>query len=167
MQKETIFEALKHVDGKRFDELLAYGREFGREEEIKDALYEQIFKEFLDTGKAREAPVKAINTYHIFRNRFAHDDRARNKDVANIKDANTYKYYLHNNISTGVTEYIQDKLNDIFVKDHTKNIRLKTELNTFLTNVEKEKKDTDVHMDVDNDIGKEDKMENRRRFGII
>jgi hypothetical protein len=49
LQRETVFEALKHLDGTRFAQLEEYGKKNGKENEIKEELYQQIYRNFLST----------------------------------------------------------------------------------------------------------------------
>lgn len=177
LQREWIFDALKHLDGARFAQLEEYGRKNGKEEEIKEELYQQIYRNFIRPGAA--ALTAVINNYDNFRTWFTGKTRDRNNDKTIISTAKTYENYLHNNLSIRVNDYIKDELARTFKDNHDNNMHLKTELSRFLTDIEGEKNDEEdvggdkinqaVEKDIDVTINGKDLMKkyNRRTiFGI-
>jgi len=144
LQKEAVLEALKHLDGVRFAQLEEYGKKNGKEEEIKEELYQQINRNFLSTW-LMAANLTNINDYGNFRTWFADDNRTWNADKAIIKSADAYQNYLHNNLYTGVQDYMKSELKDLLSDSHSNNIRLKTELSAFLTSIEGRKNDDEIN----------------------
>lgn len=143
-QRDSVFEALKHMDGARFAQLEEYGRKNGKEEEIKEELYQQIYREFLTTPVIA-GPLGTINNYGNFSNWYTEDARDWNNDKAVTGSAQLYEQYLHNNLSTRVEEYMKDELNRLLKNNHTNNMRLKKELSTFLTSIEWRKNDEETN----------------------
>lgn len=172
IQRDSVFDALKHLDGTRFAQLEEYGRKNGKEEEIKNELYQQIYRNFLNTAPINAA-LAGINNYAGFRNRFSADARDWNNDKAVIESSNVYENYLHNNLPVRVEDYIKDELARLIKNDNTNNMRLKTELSGFLTDIEERKNDAQqvggeyTHEAVENDIGPEDLMRKRRRKNFL
>lgn len=172
IQREAVFDALKHLDGARFAQLEEYGRKNGKEDEIKNELYQQIYRNFLNTAPIA-GTLTAINTYNNFRSRFSADARDRNNDNTIIGSANTYEQYLHNNLPVRIEDYIKDELARLIKNDHANNMRLKTELSGFLTDIEERKNDDEqvggqrIHQATEANIGTNDEMIKRRRKRLL
>lgn len=116
-----------------------YGRKNGKEEETKEELYQQINRNYLAAGAlARQA---TIDNYANFRGWFVDDARDWNKDKDVIKNNIQYENYLNSNLATRVDDYMKDELDRMFTRDHAVNMRLKAELSTFLTDIERSRND--------------------------
>lgn len=143
LQRETVFEALKHLDGIRFSQLEEYGKKNGKENEIKEELYQQIYRNFLSTWPIATS-ITNINTYNTFRDWFAHDSRTWNNDPNVIRDNISYQNYVHNNLNNSVQEYLKYGLNELLTNSVPNNMRLKTELSSFLTAIEQRRNDNEI-----------------------
>lgn len=143
LQREAVFDALKHLDGARFTQLEDYGKKNGRENEIKEELYQHIYNNFLRTWPI-SLDIANINSYTNFRDWFAHNNRTWNNDPKIIWDALTYQNYLHNNLNTSIQDYIKSWLERIFINNWTNNIRIKTELSDFLTKINQRRNDDEM-----------------------
>lgn len=143
LQREAVFEALKHLDGIRFSQLEEYGKKNWKENEIKEELYQQIYRNFLSVWPIA-LNITNINTYNTFRDWFAHDSRTWNNDPNVIRDNVSYQNYVHNNLSNSVQEYLKYWLNELLTNSVPNNMRLKTELSSFLTAIEQRRNDNEV-----------------------
>ena len=143
LQRETVFEALKHLDGTRFAQLEEYGKKNWKENEIKEELYQQIYRNFLSVWPIA-LNITNINTYNTFRDWFAHDSRTWNNDPNVIRDNVCYQNYLNNNLNNSVQEYLKHGLNELLTNSTPNNMRLKTELSSFLTAIEQRRNDNEI-----------------------
>lgn len=169
LQRDSIFESLKHLDWARFTQLEEYGRKNGKEEEIKEELYQQIYRNFLSMPGI-SWPLGAINNYVGFRDWFTANARDWNNDKAIVSSDQVYENYLHNNLPVRVEDYIKDELSRLLKNNHTNNMCLKTELSAFLTNIEERKNDEeqnaagqDIQTATEGDIRANDEMIKYRR----
>jgi hypothetical protein len=85
-----------------------------------------------------------INTYNTFRDWFAHDSRTWNNDPNVIRDNVSYQNYVHNNLNNSVQEYLKYGLNELLTNSVPNNMRLKTELSSFLTAIEQRRNDNEI-----------------------
>jgi hypothetical protein len=87
-----------------------------------------------------------------------------------IKDSLSYQNYLNNNLKNGVQDYMKHELKDLLIDSSANNMRLKTELSSFLTDIEEAKNDDEtvagrnIHQVVTSELShKAKKMKNSRR----
>lgn len=84
------------------------------------------------------------------------------------KDPTTYRDYVHNNLEDQIKKYFENRFNKVFGKDKDANTFLKAQVTTYLSEIEKQKQDSDVHRDIDTGMNDEKyKMKNKRRFGLF
>jgi len=173
LQRDSIFESLKHLDWARFTQLEEYGRKNGKEEEIKEELYQQIYRNFLSMPGISWS-LGAINNYVGFRDWFTANARDWNNDKAIVSSDQVYENYLHNNLPVRVEDYIKDELSRLLKNNHTNNMRLKTELSTFLTDIERRKNDEEqnivgqnIHQATEWNILANDEMTKYRRKNFL
>lgn len=95
------------------------------------------------------------------------DDHESNKPEF-TKDAKTYRDYIHNNLEDQIKKYFEYRFTKVFEKDKDASTFLKAQVTNYLTEIEKQKKDTDVHKDLAAVLRGDDfKMKNARRFKLF
>lgn len=143
LQRDSVFDALKHLDGARFKQLEEYWKENWKEDEIKEELYQQIYRNFLNLWPIAW-DIASINNYDNFKIWFADDSRSWNNDPAVVKGNVSYQNYVHSNLNKSVQDYMKHELDELLKNTHTNNMRLKTELSKFLTDIEERKNDDET-----------------------
>ena len=94
------------------------------------------------------------------------DNHESNKPEFTI-NAEAYRAYIHNNLEDQIKKYFERRFDEVFSNNPDGNTYLKTQLTNYLTEIEHQRVDNDVHQDIERDIDAVDVMENRRRHGII
>jgi hypothetical protein len=83
------------------------------------------------------------------------------------KSGIAYRSYINNNLEDQIKKYFERRFDEVFSSNQDGNTYLKSQLTNYLTEIERQKIDTDVHQDVLGDVDAVDEMENRRSHGII
>lgn len=159
LEKEAVFRALEKDDGPKFNKLNA---------EQKEILYQDIrwaYRALWGTPPRDKLLFGQVKKYEDFVDRITDDKHESNKPEY-IKDANAYRNYLHNNLEEQIKKFFEKRFDDVFMKDQDANNLLKTHLTEHLTDIERQKKDNNVHKKILGDIDDVDRMENRRRHAV-
>lgn len=149
LERQSIERAVKDWDGPKYEQL---------SEDQKEQFYQQIRQLEHPTAVPRVkffAEVERVWTfddYGAFKSWFSHEDREWNK-WETISSKAKYRDFIHNNLETKSTEYISSQLDDEILKKHDINTFVKSELTRYLDDIEKNKVDSDIHEDVDSDLG--------------
>ncbi len=93
-------------------------------------------------------------------------DRHESNKPEYTKNAIAYRDYIHNNLEEQTKKYIDRRLDEVFSNNPEGNTYLKAQLTNYLTEIERQKLDTDVHQNIIGDIDAVDTMENRRRMSL-
>lgn len=164
LQKEAVFDALKKLDGPKFDKL---------NDAQKDEFFNTIYARYSDPRHPQHPSVtfwrattpwwtyiQNINNYDKMRDWMSADDHESNTPE-HTKSAEAYRNYVHNNLEDQTGKYITAQLDRLFSDDLETNMYLKSELSDFLTGLENRKRDDNTHAQIDAGL-QEDAMENAR-----
>jgi len=167
---ETQFTTNRH---KREREALArileknWGTQYATlNDKQKEDFYQRIRNagDYFDNILAMEAINSEVDRLNSFRTRFIDDGRDWNKGD-NIKSNHNYITYIHNNVSQKVWDFISSRL-DHFMWDIDEEAGLKSELTTFINEIENNKLHSDntvdnIHSDLD---APEHQMDRKRHW---
>ncbi len=147
LEREAIERALKDWDGPKYEQLTP---------EQKEQFYQHIRSLNHPTLAGADFfsalnPGLNLNSYNHFRDWFTHDDRDWNKDIK-IKTRRKYNDFIHNNLETKSTEYINSQLDSDLIDNMNTNRFLKSELTTFFDRIRNNREDDNVHSVIDNDL---------------
>lgn len=154
-EREAVFRAIKHNDGPKFDMLNA---------DQQEDLYQNT-RRLINPPDGNSPLIGAGNfTYVAFRNWLTADKNPWNTPE-NIKDIASYIKYIHDNLEKMIPDFFAKKMDEMRIDNLHMNTFLKSKVSIYLSSIERQKKDNDVHEDIDNDIkaGKWGKMINKRR----
>ena len=172
LEREAFYRALERADGPKFNKLNA---------EQKELLYQDVHNTYRTpagnprTGAqfGRAANLRRINNFDTpmpgtqsFLERITNDNHESNKPEFTI-NTEAYRAYIHNNLEDQIKKYFERRFDEVFSENLEGNTYLKKQLTDFLTDIEHQKIDTNVHQDIAWDINAVDEMENTRRFGRI
>lgn len=93
------------------------------------------------------------------------DNHESNKPEFTI-NPEAYRAYILNNLEDQIKKYFERRFDQVFSENLDGNTYLKRQLTEYLTDIEHQKVDNDVHQDILGDIDDVDRMENRRRHAI-
>jgi hypothetical protein len=100
-----------------------------------------------------------------FLERITNDKHESNKPEF-TKSAIDYRNYISNNLEDQTKKYFEWRFDDVFSNNNEGNTYIKAQLTNYLTEIEKQKIDNDVHQDIMGDIDDVDRMENRRKHSV-
>ena len=130
----------------------------------KEDFYQRIRNagNYFDNILRAEAINSDANRFNGFRTRFIDDGRDWNKGD-NIKSNHNYIAYIHNNVSQKVWEFISSRL-DHFMWDIDEEASLKSELTTFINEIENNKLHNDNTVNnIYNDLDEPEHQMDRKR----
>lgn len=168
LEREAFYRWLEKADGPKFNKLNA---------EQKEILYQDVRKMYrTTTGRVRRwahiwraTDLNNINNFDnwnlSFLERITGDKHESNKPEF-TKSAIDYRNYVHNNLEDQIKKYFKWRFDEVFSENNDGNTFLKTQLTNYLTEIEKQKIDNDVHQDIMGDIDDVDRMENRRKHSV-
>lgn len=116
------------------------------------------------TAQHIDTPSNRLNN---FKNWFIGNDRDWNKGD-NIKSAHNYVAYIHNNVSQKVWDFISSRFDD-FLWNIDQETRLKSELTTFISDIENNKLDNDatIYNDINNYAASDaHQMDQKAKFSL-
>ncbi|MCX6824516.1 MAG: hypothetical protein NT085_05325 [candidate division SR1 bacterium] len=169
LEREAFYRGLEKADGPKFNKLTP---------EQKETLYQDVRNTYRTpagnprTGAqfGRAANLRRMNNFNTgtlsFLEWITGDNHESNKPEFTI-NPEAYRAYIHNNLEDQIKKYFERRFDEVFSENLEGNTYLKKQLTDFLTDIEHQKVDTNVHQDILGDIDAVDEMENRRRFGII
>lgn len=171
-ERDAFFRALKNGDGPKLDNL---------NNDQKEDLFQRVRNMYRLPDQTPNAAVLTphavtgltdINSYPrnlplSFGERFISNDHESVKDPKNIANVRAYMDYINNNIDAQITKYFDRRFDRIFTDDQNTNTFLKAQVTNYMQEIDRNKTDNDMHMDVDNDIHTNrdgnDRLHNRRR----
>ncbi len=171
LEREAFYRGLEKADGQKFNKLTA---------EQKEDLYQEVRNMYRTavgrprTGAAfgRAANLARMNNFNrpivgtqSFLERITNDNHESNRPES-TKNNIAYRDYIHNNLEDQIKKYFEWRFDEVFSNNADGNTYLKTQLTNYLTEIERQKIDNDVHQDILGDIDEVDRMENRRRHAI-
>jgi hypothetical protein len=110
--------------------------------------------------------LKSFNDFTMFKEWFANDNRARNKDSKNTKSVSIYKQYLHDHFRLESINYFGYKLDELLQADPNTDTFLKAQLSNYLIELESNKReDPALRTKVEN-ILKSDDVKMKKDKGI-
>ena len=110
--------------------------------------------------------LKSFNDFTMFKEWFANDNRARNKDSKNTKSVSIYKQYLHDHFRWESINYFGYKLDELLQADPNTDTFLKAQLSNYLIELESNKReDPALRTKVEN-ILKSDDVKMKKDKGI-
>ena len=156
-EREAIFRAISKNDGPKFDKLNA---------EQKEDMYQNIRK-IINPPNWASPLIPIVNfDYNNFKN-WVTGDKHPSNTPENIINSMAYRNYINNNLEILIPEFFAKQMDIQFIDNINRNTFLKSEVTRYLSEIEKQKVDTNVHQDVLWDINAVDEMENTRRFGKL
>lgn len=168
LEREAFYRGLEKADGPKFNKLTA---------EQKEDLYQEVRNMYRTTAGrprtgvqfTRAANLANMNNFDngtlSFLERITSDKHESNKPEF-TKNAIAYRDYIHNNLEEQIKKYFEWRFDEVFSKNTDGNTYLKSQLTNYLSDIEHQKVDNDVHQDVLWDIDAVDEMENRRRMSV-
>ncbi|MEI7563631.1 MAG: hypothetical protein WCJ39_08625 [bacterium] len=172
LERDAFFRALRNGDGPKLD---------GLNDDQKEDLFQRVRNIYRNPDQTPNATILTpvavtgltdINSYPrmvplSFGDRFTSNDHESTKDPKNIANIRAYTDYVHNNLEDQITKYYNRRFDRVFTDNQDTNTFLKAQVTNYLQEIDRNKTDNDMHMDVDADIhiGKHgnDRMDNRRR----
>lgn len=168
LEREAFYRGLEKADGPKFNKLTA---------DQKETLYQDVRKLYRTAAGRPRAGAQFGRAKNLakmnnfgdgelsFLERITGDKHESNKPEF-TKNGVAYRHYINNNLEDQIKKYFERRFDEVFSKNQDGNTYLKAELTNYLTEIERQKIDTDVHQDILWDIDDVDRMENRRRHAI-
>lgn len=168
LEREAFFRGLEKADGPKFNKLTP---------EQKEDLYQEARNTYRTaTGIPRTGAIfgratnlRNINNFNTgtlsFLERITGNRHESNKPEF-TKNAIAYRDYIHNNLEDQIKKYFERRFDEVFSNNGAGNTYLKTQLTNYLSEIEHQKTDTNIHQNILWDINAVHEMENRRRFGF-
>lgn len=172
LEREAFYRGLEKADGPKFNKL---------KDKQKEDLYQEVRNMYWTAAGiprawaqfARAANLADMNNYdrpiqgtQSFLERITWDKHPSNKPEF-TRNAIAYRDYIHNNLEEQIKNYFEWRLDEVFSKNTDGNTYIKTQLTNYLSEIERQKVDNDVHQDIEHDITDDDEMINRRRWWVI
>jgi len=137
-EREAIFRAISNKDGPKFDKLT---------KEQKEDMYQNVRRLINPpTGASPLIPAGNFN-YNEFRT-WITGDRHPSNTPENIANAMAYRNYINNNLEELIPQFFARQMDVRFIDDINRNTFLKSEVTRYLSEIEHQKVDTDVHQDI-------------------
>ncbi|HMS91410.1 MAG TPA: hypothetical protein PKC87_04275, partial [Candidatus Absconditabacterales bacterium] len=156
-EREAIFRAISNKDGPKFDKLSA---------EQKEDMYQNV-RRLINPPTGVSPLIPGANfMYNGFRT-WVTADRHPGNIPENIINPMAFRNYINNNLETLIPQFFARQMDVAFIDDITTNTLLKSEVTRYLSEIENQKLDNNVHQDIMGDIDTVDMMENRRSHNII
>ncbi len=168
IEREAFYRALEKADGPKFNKLTA---------EQKEDLYQEVRNMYRTaTGRPRTGAqftraknLANMNNFNTGPNSFIEwfsADKHESNKPEYTKNAIAYRDFIHNNLEDQIKKYFERRFDEVFSNNNDGNTYLKTQLTNYLTDIERQKTDNNIHQDILEDIDDTDRMENRRRHAI-
>lgn len=137
-ERESIFRAIANKDGPKFDKLSV---------EQKEDMYQNV-RILLNppTGASPLIPGANLN-YDEFRT-WVTGDRHPGNTPENIANAMAYRNYINNNLEDLIPQFFARQMDVRFIDDINRNTFLKSEVTRYLSEIENQRTDNDMHQDV-------------------
>jgi hypothetical protein len=168
LEREAFYRWLEKADGPKFNKLTP---------EQKEDLYQEVRNMYRTTvGRPRTWTqfTRAANLANM--NNFSNGplsflqwitwEKHESNKPEFTKNAIAYRDYIHNNLEEQLKKYFEWRFDEVFSKNADGNTYLKTQLTNYLTDIEHQKTDNNVHQNILGDIDDVDRMENRRKHTI-
>lgn len=75
-------------------------------------------------------------------------DKHESNTPEHTKNATAYRDFIHNNLEDQIKKYFEWRFDEVFSKNNDGNTYLKAQLTNYLTDIEHQKLDNDVHQDI-------------------
>ena len=150
LEREAFYRGLEKADGPKFNKLTP---------EQKEDLYQEVRNMYRTTAGrprtgaqfGRAANLANMNNFETGPLSFLEwitGDRHESNKPEFTKNAIAYRDYIHNNLEEQIKKYFERRFDEVFSKNADGNTYLKTQLTNYLSEIEHQKVDTDVHQDI-------------------
>jgi len=153
LEREAFYRALEKSDGPKFNKLTP---------EQKEDLYQEVRNMYrtpagnprtgAQFGRARN--LRRINNFNTatqgtqsFLERITNNNHESNKPEFTI-NTEVYRAYIHNNLEDQIKKYFERRLDDVFSNNLEGNTYIKKQLTNYLTEIEHQRTDNNMHQDV-------------------
>lgn len=166
--RDAIARAVKKIGSPVFDSLSDQQKEeFYNRVMATSTLPNLAFRAGTDGRRELSATLEHWCNYNDFRDWFAHNDRAWNKNQNNTRTQKAYRQYFHDHFKDESRKYFDTVLDDA-LNDIDNETYLKAEVNRYLVEVEANGRDDDTaRSNLEGPLAWNDvRMERRRRWQI-
>ena len=166
--RDAISRAVKKINSTTFDSLTDQQKEefYSRIQETA-TLPHLVTYPSASWRRQLSAALEHFCTYNDFRNWFANDSRAWNKDTNITRSQNSYRQYFHDHFKDESRKYF-DSILDNILNDLQNETYLKAQVNNYLVELEANWRDDDTaRANLENPLSRDDvMMEKRRRWEV-
>ncbi|MEI7918909.1 MAG: hypothetical protein WCH65_01485 [bacterium] len=160
LEREAFYRGLEKADGPKFNKLT---------NEQKEDLYQEIRNLYRTGALPRAVNLANMNNFNTGTNSFVErfsDDKHESNKPEHTKNAIAYRDFIHNNLENQIKKYFERRFDEIFSKNNDGNTYLKSQLTNYLTDIEHQKADNNVHQNILGDVDTVDEMKNKRRMAV-
>jgi len=142
LEREAVFRGLEKADGPKFNKLTP---------EQKETLYQDVRTIYRTTSPARAANLANMDNFGTgpvsFLDWITGDKHESNKPEF-TKSGKVYREHIHNILEDQIKKYFEWRFDEMFSNNIDGNTYLKTHLTNYLSDIEHQKIDNDVHRDI-------------------